>query len=321
MSQENYLYYLEKAITSFKNKDYDTAMSMLDEAMQLNYDVPQLHFWMGKIYAQELTEERLKTAIISFSEAIELKPDYEEALFERGKLYLETEQIDKAIEDLEKVLQLNPSNKEAYVLLAQGYFAKGDKQKALDLLKNISEEENIEFYVQMARVLIGTQNYEEALEYLKKGKEINKNEVSLYELSAKAYEGLQKYIKAVEELEKAAYLNPSEDQYFKQIAVDLLKQAEKEEKEGNIKKSAKYIAMAIDVDYDVPINEKHKQILKKAINTCLLEQKNKEALSFIDCIERIAQYEPELKHLKKKALEGLSLKDKIIRFITDIYTK
>ncbi|NPA52120.1 MAG: tetratricopeptide repeat protein [Aquificae bacterium] len=321
MSQENYLYYLEKALTSFKNKDYDTALSLLDEALQYNYDVPQLHFLMGKIYAKELTTERLKMAVISFSQAIELKPDYEEAFFERGKIYLQTEQIEEAIQDLEKATNLNPSNKEAYVLLAQGYLSKGETQKALDLLKGISSDQNIDFYIQMGKILIGVGDYDQALKYLEKGKEIDRNFVILYELSAKAYEGLKNYIKAVQELEKAAYLNPSQDQYFKQIATDLLKQAEEEYKKQNLKKAAKYIAMAIDIDYDVPLESKHRQILKEAVSSCILENKNKEALSFIDCIERIAQYDPQLKELKKKAVKGLPLKDKIMRFLTDIYTK
>ncbi len=321
MSQENYLYYLEKAIESFKNKDYDKAMSMLDEALQQNYDVPQLHFWMGKIYSLELTEERLNTAIISFSQAVQLKPDYEEAYLERGRLYLKTGEVNKAIKDLEKVIQLNPSNKEAYLLLAQAYFSKGNKEKALNILKNITGEKSLDFYIQMAKILIETENFEEAISYIERGKKLDNNAVILYELSAKAYEGMQEYIKAIEELQTASYLNPSEDRYFKQIAIDLLKLAEKEKKQGNIKKSAKYIAMAVDVDYDVPINDFHKNILKEAIKSCILENQSKQALSFIDCIERIAQYEPEINQLKKQAIKNLPLKDKIIRLLTDIYTK
>ena len=321
MSQESYLYYLEKAIANFKNKDYDTALSLLDEALQDNYDVPQLHYWIGKIYAEELTEERLKTAIISFSEAIDLKNDYTEAYFERGKVYLKLGEVEKAINDFQKVLQLEPNKKEVYTYLAQAYLNKGEKEKALSILKKIANEESLEFYLYIGKILLETGSFKEAIENLEKAKSLDKNNPQIYELLARGYMGTGEYLKAVENFEKAAYLNPSEDIYFKQIAVCFLKEAEKEAEKGNIKRAGKLISMAINVDYDAPITDFHRSVLKEAINSCLLEGKNKEALSFIDCIEQMAKLDEELMELKKKAFKGLSVKDKLIRLITDIYTK
>ncbi len=321
MSQENYLYYLEKAIEKYKNKDYDFALSLLNEAIQENYNVPQLHYWIGKVYAEELTEERLKTAIISFTEAIELKPDYADALFERGKLYLRTGDTDKAIADIEKAIEFGIKDKDVFIHLSQAYMLKGNREKALELLKKISSEEDIDFLINISRVLIETENYEEALSYLKKAKGIDKNDVYVYELMAKAYEGLGEYLKAIEELKAAAFLNPSEDEYFKQIARDFIKQAEIEKEGGNIKKAGKYIALAIDIDYDVPLEERHKKLIKEAINMCLTEGKPKEALSFVDCIERMADVDEEILELKRRAFKELPVKEKIIRLITDIYTK
>jgi len=312
MSQENYLYYLEKAIEKYKNKDYDSALSLLNEAIQENYNVPH----------EELTEERLKTAIISFTEAIDLKPDYADALLERGKLYLRIGDIDSAVADLEEAIKLGVKDKkDVYIYLSQAYMIKENREKALEILKKISSEEDIDFLINISKVLIETGNYEEALSYLKRAKEIDKNNVSVYELMAKAYEGLGDYLNAIEELKAAAFLNPSEDEYFKQIARDFIKQAEIEEERGNIKKAGKYIALAVDVDYDVPLKEKHKKLIKKVINQCLTEGKPKEALSFVDCIERIADVDEDIMELKRRAFKELPVKEKIIRLITDIYTK
>ncbi len=321
MSQDSYLYYLNRAIEKFKNRDYDSALMLLNEALQENYDVPQLHYWIGKIYAEELTEEKLKTAVISFTEAIELKPDYAEALFERGKLYLKMGEVEKAINDLERAIEYGLKDEDIYVHLSKAYMLKGDRKKALEILRETSSKEDNKFLINMSRVLISTKSYDEAISYLEKAKSIDKNDVEIYELLAEAYEGKKEYLKAIEALKSAAFLNPSEEQYFKRIALNFVKQAELENEKGNVKKAGKYISLAVDVDYDVPLNEEHRSLLKNAIDKCLSEGKPKEALSFIDCIERMAQIDEEILELKKKAFKELPLKEKIVRLITDIYTK
>lgn len=57
-------------------------------------------------------------------------PENTQVLLQLGRLALGTNQYDKAVERLTKVLQLQPENKEAHCLLADVYTRMGDQQKA-----------------------------------------------------------------------------------------------------------------------------------------------------------------------------------------------
>ena len=53
-------------------------------------------------------------AIASFDKAIELKPDYHEAYYERGNAYNINGEYSKAIDDYNKTLEFYPQYAEAY---------------------------------------------------------------------------------------------------------------------------------------------------------------------------------------------------------------
>ncbi|HYG39250.1 MAG TPA: tetratricopeptide repeat protein [Cytophagales bacterium] len=58
--------------------------------------------------------EDYRGAMAAFDKAIELKPDLATFYLNRGDLKYKIEQVESAIRDYEKVLQLNPENKEAF---------------------------------------------------------------------------------------------------------------------------------------------------------------------------------------------------------------
>lgn len=63
------------------------------------------HFLRG---VEAVREGDLDSAIVCYSAAINLKPDYAEAYFNRGNAYEEKGEIDLAIEDYKTAIQLNP---------------------------------------------------------------------------------------------------------------------------------------------------------------------------------------------------------------------
>ena len=56
-----------------------------------------------------------ENAIEECSEAIELKPDYVKALLWRASIFEESDKPHESMKDYEKVLELDPSNKDARV--------------------------------------------------------------------------------------------------------------------------------------------------------------------------------------------------------------
>jgi len=61
---------------------------------------------------------------------IELRPDYVDAYFERGKLYLRRMQFQKAIADLLKVVDLKPDKAQTYYVLGKAYQGWGKTDEA-----------------------------------------------------------------------------------------------------------------------------------------------------------------------------------------------
>jgi len=64
-------------------------------------------------------------AIDDYSEAIRLKPDYVDALYNRALTYGKLEEYQLAIEDLNRVIKLKPDHAEAYHYRGVIYFIMG----------------------------------------------------------------------------------------------------------------------------------------------------------------------------------------------------
>jgi esterase/lipase superfamily enzyme len=76
--------------------------------------------------------QQVDLAIADYSKAIELQPNFALAFIRRGALYVETGKYDLAIQDLTQALQLEPNSLDAYRYRAQAYRAKGLTSSAED---------------------------------------------------------------------------------------------------------------------------------------------------------------------------------------------
>ena len=73
----------------------------------------------------------LNQAISDFNKAIELKPDYVEAYGDRGRAYYLKNEYDQVISDMNQVLKIKPDSFIAYCGLALTYAKKGDFDQAI----------------------------------------------------------------------------------------------------------------------------------------------------------------------------------------------
>jgi tetratricopeptide (TPR) repeat protein len=119
-------------------------------------------------------------AIVEFSEAIRLNPDYEEAYYNRGHAYGDKGDYDKAIADYNKAIHLNPEDGGAYSSRGHSYFRKGDYGKAAtDYGEAIRlNPNNVKAYNGLAWLLAvcpdaNVRNGKKAIEYAKKACELS----------------------------------------------------------------------------------------------------------------------------------------------------
>lgn len=132
------------------------------------------HYYRGLNYT---IAKDYDSAIVEYSKAIELKPDYADAYLERGDAYRMKGNYDKAIADFNKAIELEPDYKpnylNIYLLRSKAYFMKGNYDKAItDCNKAIELEPNRVatyrtlglIYRTLSDNLIETGNYDNALE-------------------------------------------------------------------------------------------------------------------------------------------------------------
>ncbi len=319
---------LNKAIYHYENDNFESAITLLDEALLIDPDIPEVHYWRGKVATHDLNQESLEVAIVEFSEAIRLKPDYAESYFERGKVYLQKGEFEEAKKDLLKVIEINPKIKEAYSLLAQIELMHGNDDEAMKYLEKVSHQEGDDrYYYSLGKILYNAGKYQKAIEQFNKTIEKNKYFVDAYVYKAHSLAKIGNYEEAIENLRKAVILVPEEIDYFLDIAKYYFEIGKQKAKEGKNIEAAENFVKGLQIDYNLKIEKEYIPVLMKAIEE-LVEKKNyKEALDLLDQLELIVK-EPEyyefkenFDKLKKQVLKSLPLKDKVIKFITDIYTK
>ncbi|KAM9781166.1 tetratricopeptide repeat protein 1 isoform X1 [Syngnathus typhle] len=92
-----------------------------------------------------LHQDRKDDGIADCSRALELKPDYLKALLRRAELYEQTEQLEKALDDYQKVLERDPGQaaaRRACVRLPQQIHEKNEKLKE-EMLGKLKELGNM----------------------------------------------------------------------------------------------------------------------------------------------------------------------------------
>jgi protein O-mannosyl-transferase len=118
------------ALAYNKKRDFSNAVPVLNEIIQMAPGQPRSHYFLGISYTGLKNYEQ---AEIEFTTAIRMDPGYAAAYFDRGVLYTDClSKFGKGIADFQKVLQLNPSNKDAIINLGICYYKMNRWEEALE---------------------------------------------------------------------------------------------------------------------------------------------------------------------------------------------
>lgn len=327
---------IEKARLAYESENYEMAQVYLDDALLQEPDVPEVYYWRGKVATTDLNDEIIETAIGDFTQAIELKPDYWEAYFERGKVHLYFNRLNDAEEDFQKVAEINPSFKDVYSYLAQIEIQRGNDDKAMEYLNKVSANGDYKYYYNLGKIFLNAKSYELAVENFTKALELNKYLVDGYYLRAKAYEALGEYKKALDDLKSAATLTPEEKKFFTDMAKVYFKKAMKAADEGDVRRSADLFIEGLKINYNLKITPEYEKVLEEAAKSALSQKEYNKAIIYLEfaervidnrCIDEMLPFEEcnkrkqEINVLMKEAEKGLPLKERILKKLNDIYAK
>jgi Tfp pilus assembly protein PilF len=78
-----------------------------------------------------LKESKMKEAVIAFTKAISLRPDYAEAYNNRGLAHYKQNNFVEATKDFQKAIQFSPNDEKAYNNMAMVFCKQGNYEQAL----------------------------------------------------------------------------------------------------------------------------------------------------------------------------------------------
>ncbi len=147
-------------------------------------------------------------AIIQYTRAIELDPDYEKAYIQRASAYSRSGEHKNAAEDFDRALVFEEKDAELYYFAGNEWHLHGDNPRALARLTTAIYMKNkfLEAYQVRQGVHMALMQYEEALNDGKRCLKLKEDEWAYYNL-AQVYEKLEMYNEAEEAYRQSLHKN------------------------------------------------------------------------------------------------------------------
>jgi len=116
-------------LIDYSNKDYETAIECFDKALEnMSVPSPYIYYYRGNA---NYWVKNIQRAIQDYDKSIQINPQFAEAYFNRGATYSDLGDYQSAIQDFDKVIQINPQDAEAYYNRGTTYANLGDYQRAI----------------------------------------------------------------------------------------------------------------------------------------------------------------------------------------------
>jgi tetratricopeptide (TPR) repeat protein len=123
-------------VTFRRNADYRTALSIWEDTVRKRENNPRAQNSLGAMY---FAERRFDEAMRCYNRAIELKPEYADAHYNRAISLMLTNDDGGAVRDFDKYISLKPDSADAYINRGSEYFKTNRLPEAIqDYSKAIS---------------------------------------------------------------------------------------------------------------------------------------------------------------------------------------
>lgn len=168
--------------------------------------------------AEKGTEKTVteKDAFAKLNDEIAANPNRAELLFERGQIFIQRNVLNQAFTDLNKACELDSTNTEYLMVLADVAFKTYQIKKASDAFEKVVELEpkNKDAYLKLAELYFYVRGYQKSLLYSNEALKLDKNLVRAYYLRGFAYKEMGDTAKAVSSFNTVIDLQNDYDAYI-----------------------------------------------------------------------------------------------------------
>jgi serine/threonine protein kinase/Tfp pilus assembly protein PilF len=155
---------IDAAYAFFIDRDSEKGRQLLLEVTQKFPKEKRGHYWLGLYY---LMRDEFEKTIEENKKALELDPDYGDALNQIAYAYIALGNFEKAIENLQRYTTVSPGDPNPLDSMAELYFRMGRIDEALEKYKEVLEVKS-DFYLAMwniGYVYAFAQNHSEAMRW------------------------------------------------------------------------------------------------------------------------------------------------------------
>ncbi len=139
----DYKYYLDNGIYDIQNGNFQQAIDNINKSLELKNDWSIPYFYRAAAY-QAL--EEYDEAMLDYTKALQLDSKMTDAYYNRARIILTRKDIDNpnienAVKDLEEALKLDDKFIDAFYAMAAAHKKLGNYHKALEYLEKLLELE------------------------------------------------------------------------------------------------------------------------------------------------------------------------------------
>ena len=227
-------------LTVKRNTVWKNDFVLWSDTVQKATHSPRAHFGLGRALEEKGEVDK---AIGEYKKAIELYPLYYFVYNNLGVVYMKIGEEENAINCFNKAIEIKKNYAQPYGNLGEIYYTKDDLNLAEDYSKNaIKYDKQFSLaYNDLALVYVAKNNFSEALTNSLRAVELESNNLAFRNNLATIYKGMKDFNKAEKELQYILEKNPSS--YGANLNLGLV-YAEK----GDEIKAESYLKKAIEID-------------------------------------------------------------------------
>ena len=204
--------YLQRGIEAYQRADLDSALVYYTELIQL--DPANRSIVIGAYYNRGLVYEdqgEVERAIDDYTKAIDLNPNYANAYNNRGLVYENKGEVERAIEDFNRAIQLNPNLAETHNNRALTYKDQGEIERAInDFNRAIQlKPDDAKTYYNRALTYKDQGEIERAINDFNRAIQLKPDDAEAYYNRGVVHAKKEDYKHAIEDYTKAIQLNPN----------------------------------------------------------------------------------------------------------------
>ncbi|MEW6456575.1 MAG: tetratricopeptide repeat protein [Acidobacteriota bacterium] len=197
-------YHFKKANKLYSDQNYKKAIEEYEETMKYAPNLASAHFYLGSCYQllfkpgieSEDNKKKAEKAIEHFNRVLELDPNNKDVFYNLGDIYDRLRNFEQAEKYYKKILELDPKNSNNYYVVAEFYnkYDKDDQAVKMYLKRIELDPSNPEGYSYLASFYSNKINVltdlEKAKDYMRKSIEIHEKRVALDPNNAEAFYSL-----------------------------------------------------------------------------------------------------------------------------------